>query len=77
MATLSRPRPSRCRSSGLDVPTALPGVDPSILDPRKTYADESLWQEKAQDLAQRFIDNFAKYTVTPAGEKLVNAGPKR
>ncbi|RJK64317.1 phosphoenolpyruvate carboxykinase (ATP) [Serratia marcescens] len=61
---------------GLDVPTALPGVDPSILDPRKTYADESLWQEKAQDLAQRFIDNFAKYTVTPAGEKLVKAGPK-
>ncbi|MER5231899.1 phosphoenolpyruvate carboxykinase (ATP) [Serratia ureilytica] len=61
---------------GLAVPTALPGVDPSILDPRKTYADESLWQEKAQDLAQRFIDNFAKYTVTQAGEKLVNAGPK-
>ncbi len=61
---------------GLEVPTALPGVDPSILDPRKTYADESLWREKAQDLAQRFIDNFAKYTVTQAGEKLVNAGPK-
>ncbi len=61
---------------GLAVPTALPGVDPSILDPRKTYADESLWQEKAQDLAQRFIDNFAKYTVTQAGEKLVNTGPK-
>lgn len=60
----------------LAVPKALPGVDPSILDPRKTYADESLWQEKAQDLAQRFIDNFAKYTVTPAGEKLVSAGPK-
>ncbi|HID9468732.1 TPA: phosphoenolpyruvate carboxykinase (ATP) [Serratia liquefaciens] len=61
---------------GLAVPKALPGVDPSILDPRKTYADESLWLEKAQDLAQRFIDNFAKYTVTPAGEKLVSAGPK-
>ncbi|AKE10809.1 phosphoenolpyruvate carboxykinase (ATP) [Serratia liquefaciens] len=61
---------------GLAVPKALPGVGPSILDPRKTYADESLWQEKAQDLAQRFIDNFAKYTVTPAGEKLVSAGPK-
>lgn len=61
---------------GLALPKALPGVDPSILDPRKTYADESLWQEKAQDLAQRFIDNFAKYTVTPAGEKLVSAGPK-
>ncbi|MCA4822217.1 MAG: phosphoenolpyruvate carboxykinase (ATP) [Serratia rubidaea] len=62
---------------GLAVPTALPGVDPTILDPRKTYADESLWQEKAQDLAQRFIDNFAKYTVTPAGERLLAAGPQR
>ncbi|MHC5177306.1 phosphoenolpyruvate carboxykinase (ATP) [Serratia rubidaea] len=62
---------------GLAVPTALPGVDPAILDPRKTYADESLWQEKAQDLAQRFIDNFAKYTVTPAGERLLAAGPQR
>ncbi|WP_431222640.1 phosphoenolpyruvate carboxykinase (ATP) [Serratia sp. L9] len=60
----------------LAVPDALPGVDPSILDPRKTYADESLWLEKAQDLAQRFIDNFSKYTVTPTGKKLVNAGPK-
>lgn len=60
----------------LAVPLALPGVDPSILDPRKTYADESLWQEKAQDLAQRFIDNFSKYTVTEAGKKLVSAGPK-
>ncbi|BFO09746.1 phosphoenolpyruvate carboxykinase (ATP) [Serratia rubidaea] len=62
---------------GLAVPTALPGVDPAILDPRKTYADASLWQEKAQDLAQRFIDNFAKYTVTPAGERLLAAGPQR
>ncbi|MEB6335500.1 phosphoenolpyruvate carboxykinase (ATP) [Serratia rhizosphaerae] len=62
---------------GLAVPSALPGVDPAILDPRKTYADESLWQEKAQDLAQRFIDNFAKYTVTPAGERLLAAGPQR
>ncbi|OMQ26847.1 phosphoenolpyruvate carboxykinase (ATP) [Serratia oryzae] len=60
----------------LAVPLALPGVDPSILDPRKTYADEALWQEKAQDLAQRFIDNFSKYTVTEAGKKLVSAGPK-
>ena len=62
---------------GMAVPTALPGVDPAILDPRKTYADASLWQEKAQDLAQRFIDNFAKYTVTPAGERLLAAGPQR
>ena len=39
------------------VPTALPGVDPAILDPRDTYADKSQWEEKAKDLASRFIKN--------------------
>ena len=31
---------------------------------------------KAQDLAERFITNFDKYTDTPAGAALVSAGPK-
>ena len=43
------------------VPTELPGVDPKILDPRDTYADASVWEEKAKDLAARFIKNFKKY----------------
>ena len=60
----------------LEVPTALPGVDPAILDPRDTYADASQWEEKAKDLAGRFIKNFAKYEGSPAGKALVNAGPK-
>ncbi|CAQ82176.1 MULTISPECIES: phosphoenolpyruvate carboxykinase (ATP) [Photorhabdus] len=60
----------------LAVPTALPGVDTHILDPRNTYADKSQWEEKAKDLANRFVDNFDKYTDTPAGEALVKAGPK-
>uniref|UniRef100_UPI0036DD8FF4 phosphoenolpyruvate carboxykinase (ATP) n=1 Tax=Photorhabdus sp. RM322S TaxID=3342825 RepID=UPI0036DD8FF4 len=60
----------------LAVPTALPGVDTDILDPRDTYADKSQWEEKAKDLAHRFVDNFDKYTDTPAGEALVKAGPK-
>ncbi|WP_387491699.1 phosphoenolpyruvate carboxykinase (ATP) [Photorhabdus sp. RM96S] len=60
----------------LAVPTALPGVDTDILDPRKTYADKSQWEERAKDLAHRFVDNFDKYTDTPAGEALVKAGPK-
>ncbi|PQQ24597.1 phosphoenolpyruvate carboxykinase (ATP) [Photorhabdus hindustanensis] len=60
----------------LAVPTALPGVDTDILDPRKTYADKSQWEEKAKDLAHRFVDNFDKYTDTPAGEALMKAGPK-
>ena len=58
------------------VPTALPGVDPAILDPRDTYADPSEWEKKAQDLASRFIKNFAKYEGNETGKKLVEAGPK-
>ena len=59
-----------------EVPTALPGVDPAILDPRDTYADAAQWEEKAKDLAQRFINNFHKYEGNPAGKALVPAGPQ-
>ena len=59
-----------------EVPTALPGVDPAILDPRDTYADATQWEEKAKDLAGRFIKNFAKYTTNEAGKALVAAGPQ-
>ena len=58
------------------VPTALPNVNPAILDPRDTYADASQWEEKAKDLAARFIKNFSKYTNNEAGKALVAAGPK-
>ena len=59
-----------------EVPTALPGVDPKILDPRDTYAEASIWEEKAKDLASRFEKNFVKYTTNDAGKALVKAGPK-
>ena len=59
-----------------EVPTSLPGVDPKILDPRDTYADSSVWEEKAKDLAGRFIKNFVKYESNEAGKALVAAGPQ-
>ena len=59
-----------------EVPTSLPGVDPKILDPRDTYADVKQWDEKARDLADRFVKNFVKFTYNEAGKKLVAAGPK-
>ena len=59
-----------------EVPTSLPGVDPKILDPRDTYPDASQWDEKAKDLAGRFIKNFVKYTSNEAGKALVAAGPQ-
>ena len=59
-----------------EVPTELPGVDTGILDPRDTYANASEWEEKAKDLAGRFVKNFDKYENNDAGKALVAAGPK-
>ena len=60
----------------LEVPTELHGVNPAVLDPRDTYQEKSVWDEKALDLAKRFIDNFAKYTDNDEGKRLVAAGPQ-
>lgn len=60
----------------LTIPTSLPEVDPKILDPRDTYQDVAQWDEKAKDLAGRFIKNFNKFTGNAAGKALVAAGPK-
>ena len=59
-----------------EVPTELNGVDSGILDPRDTYENVADWEAKAEDLASRFIKNFAKYTGNEAGKALVEAGPK-
>lgn len=59
----------------LEVPTQLEGVNPGILDPRNTYTNPEDWDRKAQDLANRFIDNFTKYTDNDEGKRLVAAGP--
>lgn len=60
----------------LTVPLALPGVDSTILDPRDTYENSALWDEKAENLAQLFIDNFDRYTDKQKGKELVSAGPQ-
>ena len=58
------------------VPTELAGVDSHILDPRDTYADAAQWEEKAKNLAARFIKNFKKFEGNEAGKALVAAGPQ-
>lgn len=60
----------------LEIPLTLKDVDSKLLDPRHTWASEAEWETKARDLAQRFINNFDKFTDTIAGETLVKAGPK-
>ncbi|MBF0193154.1 MAG: phosphoenolpyruvate carboxykinase (ATP) [Magnetococcales bacterium] len=60
----------------LCVPTSLPGVDSSILDPRDTYENRDEWETKGKKLAQMFVDNFAQYTDNAEGKALVAAGPQ-
>ena len=60
----------------LQVPTELEGVHTDILDPRDTYSDVKVWQEKAKDLAGRFIKNFVKYEADEKGKALKKAGPE-
>lgn len=60
----------------LEIPTELKGVATEVLDPRDTYANAADWDEKAKDLAGRFIKNFEKYTDNEEGKALVAAGPQ-
>ena len=60
----------------LEVPTELEGVNSGILDPRDTYPNADEWQVKAEDLAAKFIANFAQFTDNEEGQSLVAAGPQ-
>ena len=60
----------------LEVPNTITGVEGDILDPRNTYQDASEWHTKAVDLANRFVNNFEKFTDTENGKALVAAGPQ-
>jgi phosphoenolpyruvate carboxykinase (ATP) len=59
---------------GFDVPEAVGGVDPELLDPRATWNDSGEYDEKARELAELFRQNFAKLAegVDPA---IAAAGP--
>ena len=60
----------------LEIPTQLPNVSEGILDPRETYSTAAEWEEKAKDLAARYIKNFEQYCDTEEGKKLIASGPQ-
>ena len=58
----------------LEIPMTLPNVDSKILDPRDTYPNADLWEEKAKNLAKLFKENFSKYEDNPDVKKNRNCG---
>ena len=60
----------------LRYPTEVFGVTKDVLDPRSSYKDRSVWDEKAKELASKFIANFAKFAATNEKcKKLEESGP--
>ena len=60
----------------LSIPKAVKGVDSHILNPQNIWKDKNAWRETALKLAEKFVNNFKKYTDSDAAVKLAQvAGP--
>jgi phosphoenolpyruvate carboxykinase (ATP) len=60
---------------GFEVPKTCPDVPDSVLQPWSSWPSRAEYDKRYRDLAQRFIDNFAKFTEgTP--QEVMEAGPK-
>jgi phosphoenolpyruvate carboxykinase (ATP) len=46
---------------GFAVPTSVPGIEPHLLYPMKTWKDKAAFDETARKLVGMFQKNFAKY----------------
>ncbi|MFD2922778.1 phosphoenolpyruvate carboxykinase (ATP) [Halobacillus naozhouensis] len=58
---------------GLQIPLHCPGVPDDVLLPRKTWSNPEAYDKKAQELAEKFHENFKKFTH--ASSAIKNAGP--
>ncbi len=60
---------------GFEVPLSVSGVEPSLLQPRETWADKADYDAQAGTLVQMFIDNFEKFE-SHVDETVIGAAPK-
>ncbi|MGP4076578.1 phosphoenolpyruvate carboxykinase (ATP) [Halobacillus sp. K22] len=58
---------------GLNIPTHCPGVPDEVLIPRKTWDNPEEYDRNAQELAEKFHENFKKFSY--ATEEIKQAGP--
>ncbi len=61
---------------GFEVPTACPGLDPKLLDPRGTWSDPSAYDRTAQTLVAAFHNNLAQFEGA-VPEEILAGGPPR
>ena len=57
----------------LTIPSSVPGVDKSLLNPRNTWDSQELYDFECRKLCKRFKENFQKYAVD---EEIILAGPQ-
>jgi phosphoenolpyruvate carboxykinase (ATP) len=60
---------------GLSMPVSCPNLPNEILDPRNTWEDATAYDQKANHLAQLFVQNFKKFEEVASPEMLA-AAPK-
>ncbi|MFP9114065.1 phosphoenolpyruvate carboxykinase (ATP) [Flavobacterium sp. RHBU_3] len=59
---------------GLAVPQSCTGVPNEVLNPRDTWQDKQAYDEKAQELAANFRENFAKFEEF-SNDEIIAGGP--
>ncbi|WLD92457.1 phosphoenolpyruvate carboxykinase (ATP) [Alkalihalobacillus sp. AL-G] len=58
---------------GLHIPIQCPGVPDDVLQPKKTWNDPDAYDKKAKELAEKFQENFKKFTNV--SDTIKKAGP--
>ena len=57
----------------LTIPTRVPGVDSTLLNPRNTWQDKHAYDEARMSLVKKFKDNFARFEID---QQIIDAGPR-
>jgi phosphoenolpyruvate carboxykinase (ATP) len=60
---------------GLQMPMTCPDVPDELLSPKNTWADKNAYDNKANELAEKFVKNFEKFREF-ANDEIMNAAPK-